>query len=136
MAVIKHDQILLRHRLGRTYSEYMMTIPRKHVHIRTGPDTQQTRQRNTSGHIVLHSGIAQKRDWHRRARIKTQMSNESRIIVIVPGVAERERCKGRADDVVQQTAAEATSKSISCFSPARRGGQTGAATCRGRMVIS
>ena len=36
MAVIKHDQILLKQRLGRTYSEYMMTIQRKHVHIRSG----------------------------------------------------------------------------------------------------
>ena len=113
-----------------------MTIQRQHVHIRTGPDMQQTRQRNTSETIARLNGIAQKRGWHPRVRLETQMSIESRIIVIFPGVAERERCQDRADDVVQQTAAEATSKSISCFSPVRRGGQTGAATCRGRMVIS
>ena len=83
---------------------------------------------NTSGHIVLHCGIAQKRGWDRRARIETLMSKESNIIGILPGVAERERCEVRVDDVVKQTAAEANLRLISCFSPARRGGQTSGAT--------
>ena len=113
-----------------------MTIQRQHVHIRTGPDMQQTRQRNTSETIARLNGIAQTRGWYRRVRIQTLISKESRIMVILPGAAERERCQDRADDVVQQTAAEANLRLISCFSPARRGGQTSVATCRGCMVIS
>ena len=36
----------------------------------------------------------------------------------------------------RSAAAESTSKSTSCFSPARRGGKTGTAACWGSMVMS